>query len=361
MNILLLGGSNAGIRDGWATQFAVRAANHSVENRFLGAVGSLYGLLALLQREREGAAVPDLVVFEYCLNDMLLVEADTLERPLIVDALDAVVDFCADAGIGLVFLCLEPRPAVSSKPRRAIARVEALYAAAARRGDVACLWLRDVFALRLTPADFQDENHLTVEASDRVAKALLAAVETGVRPPRPRRRTPARFDYVDAARARTDGPCRLRHLSSRVFEGDFLALERGGRSLWAGRGRLVGLMLHSNERSGFYSIRAGRRAFRKNPRSRMQEIVRNLMLLHYTTRRIEVRGFVEIAMPDDEGRLMTLPEDSTLLAAPAIAPFETQTLDIHGVIFWRRPSLIERLRAFATMIRSRGWRSASAE
>jgi hypothetical protein len=361
MNILLLGGSNAGVQNGWAAQFVEKAAGHAVENRFLGAVGSLYGLLALLKRDREGAARPDLIVFEYCLNDMLLVEADMLADSLIDDALDAIVDHCARAGVGLLFLCLEPRPGDPRKPRNAIPRVQALYAAAARRGGVSCLWLRDIFAQRLAPEDYQDENHLSSQASARVVDALLAATETNLPPPNPRERAPSRFDYVDAACARVEGPCRQRRLSSRVFEGDFLEISRGGRSLWAGEGLLVGLMLQSNDMSGVYSIRTQRRAFRKNPRSKMQEIVRNLMLLHYTTRHIAVDGEVEIAMPDDEGRLMSLPEDGTLLAAPAIAPFDAQTLDIHGLMFWRPRKISERLHdAFFALARPAGGRAFGA-
>ena len=52
MKILLLGGSNAGMREGWASQFQRQASAHEVENRFLGAVGSLYGLMALLDYSR---------------------------------------------------------------------------------------------------------------------------------------------------------------------------------------------------------------------------------------------------------------------------------------------------------------------
>jgi hypothetical protein len=222
--------------------------------------------------------------------------------------------------------------------------VQALYAAAARRGGVPCLWLNDIFARRLAPDDYQDENHLSSQASARVVDALLAAIETNLPPPRSPESGGARFDYVDATQARLEGPCRRRRLSSRVFDGDFIEISRGGRSFWAGDGRLVGLMLQSNEMSGFYAIRTRNRAYRKNPRSQMQEIVRNLMLLHYTTRNIAVDGEVEIAMPEDESRLMSLPEDGTLLAAPAIAPFCAQTLDIHGVMFWRPRKLSERLR-----------------
>ena len=343
MNILLLGGSNAGMRDGWAAQFAAMASAHVVENRFLGAVGSLFGLMALLKRKREAGPLPDLVIFEYCLNDILLVDAGMLDTPLIVDALEAVVAFCAREGVALLFLCLKPRPA--EKPRKAVARVEPHYRAAARRGGFPCLWLDDLIAGDLTPAHFQDENHLTAEASTQVADAVLSAVEAGAVVPQLAEAAETRFLYVEASEATTHGPCRLQHLSSKVFDGPFLEIARGGWSYWRGEGRLVGLMLRSTERSGVYSIRAGAQMYRKNPRSQMQEVVKNLMLLHYVTRVLRVDGEVEIAMPADEAALMSLPEDSTLLPAPAAAPFPEQTLDIHGLMFWRKRSFGERLRA----------------
>ncbi|HEY8212751.1 MAG TPA: hypothetical protein VIG36_01250, partial [Methylocystis sp.] len=90
MKILLLGGSNAGMREGWASQFQRQASAHEVENRFLGAVGSLYGLMALLKMEREGGAPPDVVVFEYCLNDILLFAAGCLRPKLVADTLEAI-------------------------------------------------------------------------------------------------------------------------------------------------------------------------------------------------------------------------------------------------------------------------------
>ncbi|KAF2990108.1 SGNH/GDSL hydrolase family protein [Methylocystis sp. MJC1] len=341
MKILLLGGSNAGIKDGWAVQFAELARDHEVENRFLGAVGSLYGLMALLKRARDGAEAPDLIVFEYCLNDILLLDADVLKPALVEDALDAVMDFCADAGIGLFFLCLEPRP--TDRQRSATTRVQKIYRKAAQRRSVPALWLSDIFDERLTAAHFQDENHLTTAAAGCVADALLGALGAGVPAPFGQAET-ARFSYVDVAEARFQGPCAVRALSSRVFDGDFVEISRGGVTTWPGEGLLAGLMLRSSDDSGAFSIRGANAAFRKTPRSQMQELVRNLMLLHYPTRRILARGEVEIAMPEDERALMSLPEDRGLLLAPSIAPFEAQTLDIHGVIFWRKRTLVERLR-----------------
>lgn len=344
--ILLIGGSNAGLRDGWAAQLQAGAGQHVVENRFLGAVGSLYGLMALLKLLRDGGPLPNIVVFEYCLNDVLLVEAGVLGDPLIRDALDAVIDFCADARIGLLFVCLEPRPDARRESRKALARINPLYAAAARRAGIPCLRLDEIFGKAPTVSDYQDENHLTPAASSHVAGAVRAAIDAGVPIPRRIAGESPHFEYLDATQARTLGPCRPQHLATRVFSGPFIEIARGGASFWRGRGRLVGVMLQSTTSSGIYVIRARAAAFRKNPRSHMQEIVRNLILLHYTTRTIAVDGEVEIGMPDDEAQLMNLPEDRTLLAVPPTVPFAAQTLEIHGVMLWRRRSLLHRLRAY---------------
>lgn len=345
MHILLLGGSNAGVRDGWAAQLAGLRAEDVVENRFLGAVGSLYGLMALMKREREGAPLPDRVILEYCLNDILLAEARVLPRALVTDTLAAIVDFCARKRLPLIFLCLEPRPDAGGARRPAIRRIERLYAAAARRAGLPCLRLRDILGETLTPAHYQDENHLTTATALRVADGLQAAIGANIAPPAPARGR-ARFTYVDARQAIAAGPCALCEKSSRVFEGPFLEMARGSSSLWPGDGRLAGLLLQSGDMSGAYRIRAGARDFRKNPRSQMQEIVRNLVLLHYSTRRPLVSGSLEIDMPEDEAALMRLPEDTGLLAAPAAAPFTEQTLDIHGVMLWRKRGPIERLLDF---------------
>ncbi|QGM96187.1 hypothetical protein [Methylocystis parvus] len=345
MNIVLLGGSNAGVKDGWAAQFASIAARHAVENRFLGAVGSLYGLMALLKMERESAALPDLIVFEYSLNDILLREAGVLQNDLVEDALDAVLNFCARHGVGLLFLCLEPRPLESGKPRSgAVERIQKLYAATARRRSVASLWLRDMIGEDLTPAHFQDENHLTTEIAGRVARIVAGRIEQGVAALPPVVEESGRFAYVDATQALVAGPCALRALTSRVFDGTFLEIARGGTSSWSGEGSLAALMLQSDDRSGVYSIRAGARVRRKTARSHMQEIVRNLMLLHYVAGAFPARGDVEIAMPADESALMSLPPDKGLLEASSIAPFDAQTLLINGVVFWRKAPLLARLR-----------------
>ncbi|MEF3367036.1 hypothetical protein V3H18_10880 [Methylocystis sp. 9N] len=351
MKILLLGGSNAGTREGWAFQFQRQAVGHEVENRFLGAVGSLYGLMALLRMEREGDDVPDAIVFEYCLNDILLFAAGALKPPLVVDALRAIANICARRRIRLMFLCLAPRPSQARAARRRARRIRRLYAEAATRHATPCLWLEDAFPGGPTAAQFQDENHLTPEASARVAAVALEAIE-GARIPRAEGEEPP-FDYIAATQARLEGACELRRLDSKVFEGLFIHLKRPSASFWPGCGRLVGLMLRSDEASGHYLIRAGSRSFRKNARSRMQDIVRHLMLLHYATRRPWTDEGVEIAMPADEAALMAIAEDATPLAVAPTAAFAAQTLDIHGLMFWRKRSLLARLAAY---LRRYSWR-----
>ncbi|MDP3554915.1 hypothetical protein [Methylocystis sp.] len=341
MKILLLGGSNAGMREGWAFQFQRQASAHEVENRFLGAVGSLYGLLALLKMERDATASPDVVIFEYCLNDILLFAAGCLRPSLVADTLEAIAACCARRRIRLMFLCLDPRPMASKSLRSATRRAHRLYADAATRYATPAIWLDEIFSGSLTAAHYQDENHLTVDASTAVAAAVLNRIGDARIPLAPN--AEIRFDYVDAAQAQRRGACELHHIDSKVFEGAFIHLNRQSECYWPGSGRLVALMLRSDDRSGEYLIRAPRCVYRKNPRSKMQEIVANLMLLHYVTRAIATDRGVAIAMPDDEAALKRAPEDATLLAVPPTADFLDQTLDIHAAIFWRPRSIARKI------------------
>ena len=343
MKILLLGGSNAGIRDGWAVQFQRQASAHDVENRFLGAVGSLYGLLALLRMAREGAAPPEIIIFEYCLNDILLFAANCLRQKLVVDTLEAVAACCAGRGIRLMFLCLVPRQTTSKELRVASRRARQIYAEATRRYATPAIWLEDIFPDGPTAAHYQDPNHLTVEASAAVAAAVLKNLDDARVPTA--RDAEIRFDYVDASRAQASGACERRQIQSKVFDGAFIRLNRPSECHWPGSGRLVALMLHSDETSGDYLIRAPRRDRRKNPRSKMQEIVANLMLLHYVSSPIVTDCGIIIAMPDDEAALRRVPTDETLLAVPPTARFKDQTLDIHAVVFWRPRSIMDRIAA----------------
>ena len=92
MDILLLGGSNAGLHYGWAAQLAARLPEHRVTNRFLGAVGSLYGLMRLMRLGEDQAPPPQLVIFEYALNDAVLLDAGWLRMDLLEDTLRAVAE-----------------------------------------------------------------------------------------------------------------------------------------------------------------------------------------------------------------------------------------------------------------------------
>ncbi len=130
-----------------------------------------------------------------------------------------------------------------------------------------------------------------------------------------------------------------------MYCGEFLEIARGGVSRWPGKGRVVGLMLRSTDRSGVFRLAVTGRALRKNAQSSMREIVPKLMLLHYVKRQPLADDDLEISMPNDEARLSALPQDRSLLEQAPEAPFAEQTLDIAAVIFWRGAPLLRRLAA----------------
>lgn len=346
MRVLLLGGSNAGVYFGWAAQLQGLMPAHEIVNRFLGAVGSLYGLSRLQDAERRGEPAPDLIVFEYALNDMILLDAGFVTTALIHDALAGVAQFCALRGVPLLFLCLHPRPSGRARVASNVRRVERIYQRVAEaHGMARCPTLETILG-RVRPEDFVDPHHLTAEASLRCAKIVADAVSGGrIRVPRASRLHPPSFDYVPASAAESSGRCRRIEIASTVFSGSFLELARPGASRWPGRGRLAGLLLRSTQDSGVYRVAAGGRAYARTAQSNMREIVPNLILLHYSRRRPWAESDLEVAMPDDESALAALPQEPTLLPAEPGAPFGDQTLQIAGAVFWR-PSFWRRWLAF---------------
>jgi hypothetical protein len=354
MNILVLGGSNAGLHFGWAAQLQELAPEHSITNRFLGAVGSLYGLMRLLEMQREKDPAPDLLIFEYALNDIVLLDAGCVRMSLLKDTLVQVVDFCERHKIRLLFLCLEVRPTGRARVYSCVTRVKKLYARVARAHAVCqCVTLESIFGT-VRRDEFLDEHHLTEKASRRVAEYVVATIrEKNITVPQASGLNHNPFNCILAREARTEGPCRFIEVQSTVFCGNFLEIARSGVSYWPGQGQLVGLMLRSTQDAGVFQIGVRNRAFRKNAQSKMREIVPKLILLHYSTRRPRADFDLEIAMPAHEAELMRLPNDHTLLDTPSEKPFCEQVLEINGVMLWRRASLLRRgLAALKTKLRS---------
>jgi len=110
VRLLLIGGSNTGIRGGWARQLAALMPEAEIDNQYLGVVGSLFGLLRLLRLKKEGWPRPDVVVFEYALNDSYIMLGGGVDAPLLQWVLEDVVTLCAREGAGLLFLCLSLPP-----------------------------------------------------------------------------------------------------------------------------------------------------------------------------------------------------------------------------------------------------------
>jgi hypothetical protein len=338
MKISLVGGSNTGISYGWARQFAAAAKRHQVENRFLGAVGSLFGLLRLMEMEREEAPLPDLVVFEYSLNDMMLLDSGLVTPRQLRETLLDVIGFCASRGLPLVFLCLEVQPIGRQRVHACVGAVKTLYVEIARVHGVRCLTLDEIIGPPRRE-DFADAHHLSEEMSGRVVDRLLLEIALGrVGVPRAPARPPA-FVYHRAAEAQTSGPCRRVDLASTVFSGEFLEIARGGSARWKGHGELIGVMLRSTQTAGEFAIAAGKRKLRKNAQSGMRLAAPRLMLLHYLTKPLPCADDLEISMPASEAELMRLREDRTPLSTAPEAPFAEQLLEIHGAMFWRRARL----------------------
>ncbi|QGM44230.1 SGNH/GDSL hydrolase family protein [Methylocystis heyeri] len=350
MDILLLAGSNAGLRDGWAAQFMELAQDHRVKNRFLGAVGSLFGLLRLLHLDRDLSGQPDLIIFEYALNDAIMLGDCGLSAAMLRDTLDEVAQYCAERQIRLLFLALQPRDAragfFSSSPRvlRSYSRV------AKARAMRPCLTLNEILGGRPDAGCYQDAYHLTQPVSRKVAERLLSLVgEEEIPVPLAAPRRPCAFSYVGAEAAAALGPVSTEAHESKVFSGRFLKIERSGSSRWPGRGRLAGLMLRSSGRAGIYVVGNAAKAYRKCSASLMQQTVANLILLHYVSHRLHVDDDLVIAMPGQPSAVFALENDGSMQEAAPNASFFEQCLEINGVMLWRPAPLWARLQAAAAL------------
>ncbi|ARN81100.1 hypothetical protein B1812_08440 [Methylocystis bryophila] len=334
MDILLLGGSNAGLHYGWAAQLAARLPEHRVSNRFLGAVGSLYGLMRLM-RLGEDAAPPQLVIFEYALNDAVLLDAGWLRMDLLEDTLRAVAELCREQRLPLLLLCLQPRPGEAARVDAAARRALACYRRLSQRHRLyPCVTQQEALG-GVRAEDYVDKLHLHAEASMRVAEHLAAVLRDARVPvPRAGETAPPSFRFVPARAARTQGPCRRVEIVSTVYSDEFLEVSRGGSSLWPGSGRLVALMLRTTETAGAYRLAAGGWSLRKTAQSHIRAVLPKVMLLHYVRAQPAAEEDLEISMPAEEVALMRLPEDRTFHGAPSEAPFAAQKLEIAGVIFW---------------------------
>lgn len=348
MDILLLAGSNAGLRDGWAAQFMELATEHRVRNGFLGAVGSLFALLRLLELERSGK--PELIIFEYALNDIIMLEDRRVSGAVLRDTLDVAAQYCARRNIGLLFLALQPRDAgawLFSPAGRVLRRYSHVAKMRAMRP---CLTLDEILGRPADAACFQDEYHLTRSVSRKVAERLLSLLrEEAVPVPLAAPVRPCPFTYIGAERAVTRGPVRMAEHESKVFSGRFLEIGRSGSTRWPGRGRLVGLMLRSSSNAGIYVLRNSTKAYRKCAASLMQRIVAKLILLHYVSHRLYVDDDLEISMPGEPSAVFGLKKDGSMQETAPQAPFSEQCLEINGVILWRPEPLWERLQTAAAL------------
>ena len=347
MHIHLIGGSNTGIWDGWAHHFVLaveRDLSARVTNGFLGAVGSLFGLYRLQRLKSDGEPFPDVVVFEYALNDIVFADGRVISTRLVRETLMDAADFCVRAGIALQFLCLAPRDLRCARVSRRIARA---YEDVARNyGLPPPLSQREAMARVIVDGDYLDEHHLNPDASRAVAAALVRRLSTlALRTAPPVASPPRRsFAFVDATRAATAGRAWRSTCTMTVLSGPVVEMRRPSSATFPAEGRLVGVLFRSRRSSGWYRIGVGGALRRKNACESALAFLPEAVSMQYPRVRTLARGAVEIAMPDYERALMRLPHDRSPMPWGPEAPFGDQELALFGVVLWRETSVLARIR-----------------
>lgn len=354
LRILVLGGSNSS-DSGWVQELRRLAPEHEIENGFLGAVGSLFGLLRLLKRRQDGARPVDLVIFEYALNDTILFIGHNLHPDMIPPTLDDVATLCARDGIPLLFLCLCVRPPAGQDEAEASRYINQIYVdTAAARGAAPCILQREVLG-KVDFEQYSDQFHLKPVFAARMA----AAVAERLRPPLP---VPLgadralRFLYLPASRAALSGAAERSLLGTPVFVGPSVRLRAGGRLAWRQPGRLIALLVCVTALSGDYTIRARGWRGRKTAQSLARENRPLLVALHYLTHPPPRRGKVSIELPASDPALQDLRHDFTLMEAGPTVPYERQSLEICGAIFdthHDRFAWVRRIRRLVAVCRPR--------
>ncbi len=349
MKILLLGGSNTGFWGGWAHHFvalAERDLGANITNGFLGAVGSLYGLMQLLKYEREGAAHPEILIFEYMLNDILLVSQNAISTMLIRDTLGEISEYCLDRKIILQFLCLTPRRhRILTTPSASRSVANAYNKLAQRYGFPRPLLQDEVLDRRVSNDDYLDEAHFKPDISRKIAEALLARI-SALPKEAPKRIAPIRrraFAYVDASQAETSGRAYQTKLEMTVLKGPLVEMNRPATTIWPATGQLVGVVFRSRPTSGWYRLTVGHTQRRKNACVTDLLILAELIAMQYPNIRAQACGSIEIAMPEDEAELMRLAHDISPMELSPTHPFGEQDLAIHGLMLWRGPFGFARL------------------
>lgn len=330
--ILVLGGSNAGLYFGWAAQLKNLLPKIDFENAFLGGSGSLYGLLYLLKLVERNEQPPDLILFEYTLNDIVFLEACQLEKELLIATLREILSICASLQIRILFLGLTPKPKGyifhTNHPVRVVKKL--YYRSLKREHQENFIDLNATLNL-----DYLDDHHLTEASSISVGqylaqhltkKEIKTLPKTFICPPN--------FKFLEPFEATLLESCELKEVSTPVYTGEFLEIMRGGRARYTQRGRLAGLLIRATEKTGIYTLSTQALSLKKSAQSTMREIVPNLILMHNIATPLFSDDEIEIALPKTEKELIFLPEDRSLLVCASPTAFEEQSLEIGALLFW---------------------------
>lgn len=348
--IALVGGSNTIMTTGWGRTIealAERALGITVHNYGIGASSCLYGWLRIGKDSLFDRY--DLVLFEHALNDAVYVQNGSMDHAFRRNVLRAIARDCAARSGRLAVLLTAPREnaeAAVSGTDPTIEETRRFCDEAGIDGDEPSARLR---ALRL-PAGasrfaYRDDLHYTEAASTDMAVNLLARIATEPAFGTLRHVPPAWAADPNALRSislvgldqlEVTGPHKVQHLSSPLYSGDFVRLERGARLKMRVGGRLVGLLVNVSADTGHIRVRIGERVFVKNLfgfRNTNDPTKARILLRQFQAEINLAPGtLVEIDLDLGPADLQRLPRDQTAYASAPQVALDAQVLEIGAVV-----------------------------
>jgi hypothetical protein len=337
VDVLLVGGSNTGLRDGWARQFEKLATRHRVTNAFLGATGSLYGLVNLMAVS--DLSKVDVVIFEYTLNDAIFVNYGVQDQQLIQICLEQVAAVCRANDIRLILLTLNRRddfPVASEDTRL----VNETYLSVAKAWGLEVVSLRDLISNHARIADCPIDSlfdgtgvHLSQSLAEIIAEAVLAAVQG--RPqvtldlPAPSRRH--EIIYIPATTADLFGKTLFVDRRTAAFKGRFLRLAGDARCQFNGAGELIALLVNSRQESGWLTLETDDGACAKNTHSTWTRPGTDRIIMQYMTKKF---GFRAPGLSIVRGRRSDRVDVTPETLDPTVAD-DAQVIELHGLVVLR--------------------------
>ena len=107
MTLIVVGGSNSLLKDGWVARLATRFPDEDIVNLSIGAAPSLMGYYRLLTSHHcpQGATL----IWEYALNDEEFIAARDADPAMVLRYVGLILDLCRQRGLHVLGLALATR------------------------------------------------------------------------------------------------------------------------------------------------------------------------------------------------------------------------------------------------------------